>query len=64
MGKMTVDLATQLMDGETLDYDNDAEREIFVPVNLITLRQRRHLAQSVGSSSTHCPLSQPAARGW
>jgi ABC-type sugar transport system substrate-binding protein len=36
MGKMTVDLATQLLMGETLTYDNDAEREIFVPVNLIT----------------------------
>jgi ribose transport system substrate-binding protein len=36
MGKMTVDLATQLMAGETLDYDSAEEREIFVPVNLIT----------------------------
>jgi ABC-type sugar transport system substrate-binding protein len=36
MGKMTVDLATRLLMGESLKYDNDAEREIFVPVNLIT----------------------------
>ena len=37
MGKMTVDLATQLMDGKTLAYDNADVREIFVPVNLITI---------------------------
>jgi ribose transport system substrate-binding protein len=37
MGKMTVGLATKLVMGETLQYDNDDEREIFVPVNLITL---------------------------
>ena len=37
MGKMTVDLATKLMDGETLKYDNAEAREIFVPVNLITV---------------------------
>jgi ribose transport system substrate-binding protein len=36
MGKMTVDLAFQLLDGESLDYDNADQREIFVPVNLIT----------------------------
>ena len=36
MGKMTVDLATQLMNGEKLKYDNTEEREIYVPVNLIT----------------------------
>ena len=36
MGKMTVDLATKLMNSETLKYDNADEREIFVPVNLIT----------------------------
>ncbi|MCL7454932.1 MAG: substrate-binding domain-containing protein, partial [Anaerolineae bacterium] len=36
MGKMTVDLATQLMNGEALTYDNEGEREIYVPVNLIT----------------------------
>jgi len=35
MGRMTVALATDLIDGKTLDYDNDTEREIFVPVNLI-----------------------------
>jgi len=36
MGQMTVSLATLLMKGETLTYDNEDEREIFVPVNLIT----------------------------
>jgi len=35
MGKMTVDLATKLMSGEKLKFDNDKEREIYVPVNLI-----------------------------
>jgi len=35
MGKMTVDLATKLMNGEKLTYDNETEREILVPVNLI-----------------------------
>jgi hypothetical protein len=37
MGKMTVGLATKLMKGETLKYDNAEAREIFVPVNLITI---------------------------
>jgi ribose transport system substrate-binding protein len=36
MGKMTVDLATKLMNGEKLKYDDDKEREIWVPVKLIT----------------------------
>lgn len=36
MGKMTVALATKLMNGEKLEYGNEAEREIYVPVNLIT----------------------------
>jgi ribose transport system substrate-binding protein len=36
MGKMTVDLATKLMAGEKLKYDKEAEREIYVPVKLIT----------------------------
>ncbi len=36
MGKMTVSLATKLMNGEKLKYDKEAEREIYVPVNLIT----------------------------
>ncbi len=36
MGQMTVELATQLMAGEALEYDSADEREIFVPVNLIT----------------------------
>jgi ribose transport system substrate-binding protein len=35
MGKMTVDLATQLLNGQALKFGNDAEREIYVPVNLI-----------------------------
>jgi ribose transport system substrate-binding protein len=37
MGKMTVDLATKLLAGQKLTYGNDKEREIYVPVNLITL---------------------------
>lgn len=36
MGKMTVDLATKLMNGEKLTYGNAELREIYVPVNLIT----------------------------
>lgn len=36
MGKMTVDLATRLMNGEKLTYDNAAQREIFVRVDLVT----------------------------
>ncbi len=36
MGKMTVELATKLMAGEKLTYDNATEREIYVPVKLIT----------------------------
>jgi ribose transport system substrate-binding protein len=36
MGKMTVDLATKLMNGQKLKFDNDQNREIYVPVNLIT----------------------------
>ena len=36
MGKMTVALATKLMNGEKLTFDNEAEREIYVPVKLIT----------------------------
>ena len=36
MGKMTVALATKLMNGEKLTFDNAAEREIYVPVKLIT----------------------------
>ena len=35
MGKLTVKLATQLMNGEKLKYDNADQREIYVPVNLI-----------------------------
>src|SRR5215467_1127486 len=36
MGKMTVDLATKLMNGEKPNYGNAANREVYVPVNLIT----------------------------
>jgi ribose transport system substrate-binding protein len=36
MGKMTVDLASQLLAGQKLQYGNDKDREIYVPVNLIT----------------------------
>lgn len=36
MGKMTVQLATKLMDGEKLEYNNAEKREIYVPVKLIT----------------------------
>jgi len=36
MGKMTVQLATKLMDGEKLQYNNAEKREIYVPVKLIT----------------------------
>ena len=36
MGKMTVELATKLMNKEKLKYDKEAEREIYVPVKLIT----------------------------
>jgi ribose transport system substrate-binding protein len=36
MGKMTVDLATKLMKGEKLQYSNPANREVYVPVKLIT----------------------------
>jgi ribose transport system substrate-binding protein len=36
MGKMTVDLATKLMNGEKLQYSNPSNREVYVPVKLIT----------------------------
>lgn len=36
MGKMTVQLATKLMNGEKLQYNNPEKREIYVPVKLIT----------------------------
>src|SRR5512133_810781 len=36
MGKMTVALATKLMGGEKLTYDNAENREIYVPVKLLT----------------------------
>jgi ribose transport system substrate-binding protein len=36
MGKMTVDLATKLMSGEKLQYSNASNREVYVPVKLIT----------------------------
>lgn len=37
MGKMTVVLADKAIKGEELEYDNVADREIYVPVNLITM---------------------------
>jgi ribose transport system substrate-binding protein len=36
MGKMTVDLVTKLMNGEKLQYSNASNREVYVPVKLIT----------------------------
>ena len=36
MGKMTADLADKLLKGEALTFDDAANREIYVPVNLIT----------------------------
>jgi len=36
MGKMTVDLASKLMKSEKLEYSNPANREVYVPVKLIT----------------------------
>ena len=39
MGKMTVDLATKLINGEKLQYSNAANREVYVPVNLITEKE-------------------------
>jgi ribose transport system substrate-binding protein len=36
MGKMTVDLASKLLNGEKLEYGNPANREVYVPVKLIT----------------------------
>jgi ribose transport system substrate-binding protein len=44
MGKMTVQLATKLMNGEKLQYNNAEKREIYVPVKLIT-------AADLGASS-------------
>jgi ribose transport system substrate-binding protein len=37
MGKMTVDLATKLMNGDKLEYSNPSNREVYVPVKLITV---------------------------
>jgi ribose transport system substrate-binding protein len=36
MGEMTVSLATQLLNHQSIHFDNAANREIYVPVNLIT----------------------------
>jgi len=44
MGKMTVQLATKLMNSEKLQYNNAEKREIYVPVKLIT-------ATDLGASS-------------
>lgn len=36
MGELSVELATDLIDGESLDFDNADEREMFAPVVLVT----------------------------
>ena len=54
MGKMTVNLATQLMNGQALKYDNADLREIYVPVNLIT-------ADNVDTLLRHSPRPEAAA---
>lgn len=36
MGMLTVDLATQALDGEDIDFDNPEDREVFQPITLIT----------------------------
>lgn len=36
MGALTVDLAEQLANGETPDFDNEAEREVYQEVTLVT----------------------------
>ena len=51
MGQMTVDLATQLVAGESLDYDNADDREIFVPVNMITVDNVDSLLEPSGESA-------------
>jgi ribose transport system substrate-binding protein len=43
MGKMTVDLATKLLNGEKPNYSNAANREVYVPVNLITAKEAEAL---------------------
>ena len=48
---MTVDLATKLMNGEKLTYDNAEAREIFVPVNLITPETLGVVAQPADEES-------------
>ncbi|RKX92721.1 MAG: hypothetical protein DRZ90_13560 [Spirochaetes bacterium] len=37
MGKMTAELADRLLKGETLEFDDDPNRELWIEVNLITL---------------------------
>lgn len=36
MGALTVDLATQALNGEEIDFDNPDEREVFQPITLIS----------------------------
>jgi ABC-type sugar transport system substrate-binding protein len=36
MGKMTARLADQLIKGETLKFDDQTKKEIYVPVKLLT----------------------------
>jgi len=43
MGKMTVDLATKLMNGEKPQYSKADKREVYVPVNLITAKEAEAL---------------------
>ena len=40
-----VDLATKLMNGEKLQYSKAANREVYVPVNLITAKEAQTLLQ-------------------
>lgn len=36
MGKMTVDIASKLLEGEEIEYNNSINHEIYAPVKLIT----------------------------
>lgn len=49
MGELTVELATKLMDGETLDFDNPADREIFAPIVLVTADNLETFADEVSN---------------
>ena len=37
MGALTVDLANQILAGKTPKFDNEAEREVYMPVKLVTI---------------------------